>query len=166
MSNVKYEYELYPDMCKWLETYLKDKYKRKAKEIVVLDCHSEYLDSVLTKNGVIDYFPQTVGLQIQIDVLGIIKKQGDAEIVFIEAKKTILNLQNLGQLWVYCKLCDPADAFLLSSTGLGSLDKVLKNLKREDLLDFGDGKTIKKMKVAKWDVDRKSIDNNSTIPKI
>ena len=120
----------------------------------------------MTKNGVIDYFPQTVGLQIQIDVLGIIKKQGDAEIVFIEAKKTILNLQNLGQLWVYCKLCDPADAFLLSSTGLGSLDKVLKNLKREDLLDFGDGKTIKKMKVAKWDVDRKSIDNNSTIPKI
>ena len=104
MNNVKKEVELYPDMCTWLETYLKDKYGKGSKEIIALDCHSEYLDSVLDTQGVIDYFPQTVGLQIQIDVLGIIKKNNGAEIVFIEAKKTRLNLHNLGQLWAYCKL--------------------------------------------------------------
>lgn len=164
MNNVKYEYELYPAMSQWFETYLKDKYK--CNEIVVIDCHSLYLDSVLEEHGVISDFPQTVGLQIQIDVLGIIKYKNKTKIAFIEAKKTALNLHDLGQLWAYCKLCDPAEAFLLSSVGLGSLDKILKNLGREDMLDYGDGKEIKKMRVAKWDISRSSIDNLSIIPKM
>ncbi len=50
----------------------------------------------------------------------------------------------------YALLCHPEEAFLLSSAGLGSLDKVLNVLSREDLLDFGIGKRIKKIKVAKW----------------
>ena len=149
MNNVKYEYELYLPMCKWLKTYLSDKYRKQQCEIIVTDCHSVNLDSVLESYGVIADFPQVVGLQIEIDVLGIIKHKSKSEIVFIEAKKTNLNLHNLGQLWAYCKLCDPAEAFLLSSAGLGSLEKVLKNLRREDMLDYGDGKKIKKMKVAK-----------------
>lgn len=166
MSNVKYEYELYSAMCKWLEIYLNDKYKGKQYEIIVVDCHSVNLDSVLGSYGVIGDFPQVVGLQIEIDVLGIIKLHNQTEIVFIEAKKTKLNLHDLGQLWAYCKLCDPSEAFLLSSSGLGSLEKVLKNLSREDMLDYGDGKKIKKMKVAKWDVGRGVIDNHSIVPKI
>lgn len=89
-----------------------------------------------------------------------------AEIYFIEAKKTQLNLQNLGQLQIYCKLCDPEGAYLLSSAGLGGLDKVLKILKREDLLDFGSGKRIKKIKVGRWDLSKHSLDNHSVIPKI
>lgn len=166
MNNVRYEYELYPPMCKWLETYLNDKYKRQQCEIIVVDCHSVNLDSVLESYGVINDFPQAVGLQIEIDVLGIIKFRNKTEIVFIEAKKTKLNLHDLGQLWAYCKLCDPSEAFLLSSSGLGSLEKVLKNLRREDMLDYGDGKRIKKMKVAKWDVAREIIDNHSIVPQI
>lgn len=164
MSNVRYEYELYVPMCEWLKTYLKEKYRK--SEVIVLDSHSEYLDSVLEKYGVIKDFPQVVGLQIQIDVLGIIKRSDRAEIAFIEAKKTKLNLHDLGQLWAYCKLCNPIEAFLLSSMGLGSLEKVLKNLRREDMLDYGEGKKIKKMKVAKWDVIRKCIDNHSIVPMI
>ena len=80
--------------------------------------------------------------------------------------QTALNLHDLGQLWAYCKLCDPAEAFLLSSVGLGSLDKILRNLGREDMLDYGDGREIKKMRVAKWDISRSSIDNLSIIPKM
>lgn len=166
MNNVKYEYELYPPMCKWLETYLIDKYKKQNCKIVVVDCHSVNLDSVLEMYGVINDFPQAVGLQIEIDVLGIIKWNNKSEIVFIEAKKTKLNLHDLGQLWAYCKLCDPLEAFLFSSAGLGSLEKILKNLRREDMLDYGDGKKIKKMKVARWDVARENIDNHSIVPKI
>ncbi|CCZ22234.1 putative uncharacterized protein [Acetobacter sp. CAG:977] len=153
-------------MCKWLEIYLKDKYKKQDCEILVLDCHSEYLDSVLEKNSVITYFPHIVGLKIQIDILGIVKLRGKSEIIFIEAKKKPLNLHDLGQLWAYCKLCDPSEAFLLSPEGMGSLDKVLKNLNREDMLNYGDGKRIKKMIVAKWDISKNSIDYDSTIPKL
>lgn len=166
VNNVKKEVELYADMCTWLQSYLNDKYKNKKCTIHVVDCHSVYLDSILEQYGIIQYYPQVVGVKIEIDVLGMVIWENKAEIFFIEAKKTQLTLQNLGQLLVYCKLCNPEEAYLLSSAGLGSLDKVLNILGREDLLDFGSGKRIKKMKVAKWDVVRNTIDNHSILPKI
>lgn len=165
-NNVKSEFDLYPAMCKWLRVHLKDKYKNKKSEVVVVDCHSVYLDSILEKYNVIKYYPQVVGLKIQIDVLGIAILEDKADIYLIEAKKTALNLQNLGQLLIYCKLCNPEEAYLLSSGGLGSLKKILNNLNREDLLDYGSGKRIKKIKVAKWDIAKEAIDNHSIVPKI
>lgn len=163
-SNVKSEFELYEPMRVWLQRYLEEKYK--GAEIVTLDSHARTLDTYLGEYNVIDYYPQVVGLDIQIDVLGIVKRRSRVDIVFIEAKKTPLNLHDLGQLWAYCKLCDPAEAFLLSSAGIGSLSKILINLGREDLLDFGNGRLIKKMQVGKWDLGAKSIDYLTLIPKI
>ena len=164
MSNVALEVELYEPMRLWLQQYLEDKYKN--AEIITVDAHARTLDSFLQEYGVLEYYPLTVGLDIQIDVLGIIKQKNKVSLVFIEAKKTQLNLHDLGQLWAYCKLCDPLEAFLLSSYGLGSLNKILNNLLREDLLDFGDGKLIKKMKVGKWVILTNCIDYSSLIPKI
>ena len=163
-SNVKYEYELYEPMRKWLQTYLEDKYK--TAKITTVDSHSRDLYLYLEEFGIVDRYPQTVGLDIQIDVLGIICRGKSVGLAFIEAKKTQLNLHDLGQLWAYCKLCDPAEAFLLSSVGLGSLNKILNNLSRTDLLDFGDGKKIKKMQVGKWDLNTNSIDPKTLVPKI
>lgn len=165
-NNVKSEFDLYPGMCKWLKIHLEDKNKNKKCNVIVVDCHSVYLDSILEKYDVIKYYPQVVGLKIQIDVLGITIFEDKADIYFVEAKKTALNLQNLGQLLIYCKLCNPEEAYLLSSAGLGSLKKILNNLNREDLLDYGSGKRIKKIKVASWDIVRDSIDNHSIVPKI
>lgn len=164
MNNVALEIELYEPMRVWLQKYLEDKYR--GSEVITIDAHARTLDSFLQEQGVLHLYPQTVGLDIQIDVLGIIKKKDKVSIVFIEAKKTQLNLHDLGQLWAYCKLCDPEEAFLLSSYGLGSLNKIFKNLLREDLLDFGDGKKIKKMRVGKWDLSTNSIDFSSLYPKI
>ena len=130
-NNVSLEIQLYEPMRKWLQMYLEEKYK--ASEIITIDSHSRTLDSYLEENNVLNYYPQTVGLDIQIDVLGIIKQKNMVSLVFIEAKKTSLNLHDLGQLWAYCKLCDPLEAFLLSSKGLGSLNKIFNNLLRTDL---------------------------------
>ena len=163
-NNVKKEFELYEPMRAWLQIYLEDKYK--GAEIITIDSHARTLDAFLEEYGVVDKYPQTVGLDIQIDVLGIINRRGKTDIVFIEAKKTQLNLHDLGQLWAYCKLCDPLEAFLLSSSGVGSLNKILNNLGREDLLDFGDGKKIKKMQVGKWDIGANAIDFRTLVPKM
>lgn len=162
-NNVKKELELYEPMRCWLQTYLEEKYR--GAKIITVDSHAQTLDLFLEKYGVIDNYPQTVGLDIQIDVLGIIVKGKKTSIVFIEAKKTQLNLHDLGQLWAYCKLCDPAEAFLLSSAGIGSLNKILNNFNRLDLLDFGDGKRIKQMQVGKWDISSNGIDFRTLIPK-
>ena len=164
VNNVFKENELYEPMRQWLQIYLEDKYKR--AEIITIDSHARTLDSFLKEYGVLEQYPLTVGLDIQVDVLGIVKQKNKSHLVFIEAKKTQLNLHDLGQLWAYCKLCDPIEAFLLSSYGLGSLNKILNNLLRDDLLDFGDGRKIKKMQVGRWDITTNSIDYNSLIPKI
>lgn len=163
-QNVKLEIELYEPMRKWLQEYLQEKYK--GAEVITIDSHARTLDSYLEEYGIIDKYPQTVGLDIQIDVLGIVKSKRQTDIVFIEAKKTQLNLHDLGQLWAYCKLCSPSEAFLLSSMGLGSLSKIFNNLQRIDLLNYGDGKLIRAMRVAKWDLNRCSIDPLTMVPKL
>lgn len=163
-TNVKKEFELYEPMKLWLQKYLEEKYK--GWKITTIDSHARTLDSFLEENKVIAEYPQSVGLDIQIDILGILEKGSKTNIVFIEAKKTSLNLHDLGQLWAYCKLCDPLEAFLLSSKDLGSLNKIFSNLNRIDLLEFGDGKTIKKMQVGKWDITKKTIDYGTLIPRL
>ena len=94
------------------------------------------------------------------------RKKNIVKLFFIEAKKTKLTLRDLGQLWAYCKLVDPEEAFLFSSAGLGSLNKLINSFRREDLLDFGNGKKIKKMKIALWDVTKNTVDLSSMVPKI
>ena len=156
------EEELYEPMRQWLEQYVKDKYKK--YEVVAIDAHSERLDRALAKYSIVNEMAN--GVDIQIDVLAIARKDNDVKLFFIEAKKTRLTLRDLGQLWAYCKLVDPDEAFLLTSADLGSLNKLLNSFRREDLLDFGDGKRIKKMRVGKWDVTRNTVDFNSLVPKL
>lgn len=156
------EEELYEPMRAWLEQYVKDKYR--TYDVVAVDAHAERLDRVLAKYNVVNEMAN--GVDIQIDILAIAKKKEKAKLFFIEAKKTRLTLRDLGQLWAYCKLVDPDEAFLLSSAGLGSLNKLLNAFRREDLLDFGDGKKIKKMRVGKWDIVKNIVDYNSLVPKI
>ncbi|MBQ3795190.1 MAG: hypothetical protein II842_02715 [Butyrivibrio sp.] len=156
------EKDLYEPMCSWLEQYLKDHYK--GHEITVIDTSLERLDRALERHGIV--CEQANGVDIQIDVLGIAKKGNKTKLFFIEAKKTKLTLRDLGQLWAYCKLVDPEEAWLLTSADLGSLRKLLIGFNREDLLDFGDGKKIKKMKVGVWDVKKQMPDLSSIVPKI
>lgn len=156
------EKDLYEPMCDWLEQYLKDNYK--GYEIIVADTSLERLDKALQRYGVVN--EQANGVDIQIDVLGIARRGNTTKLFFIEAKKTKLTLRDLGQLWAYCKLVDPDEAWLLTSSDLGSLRKLLLGFNREDLLDFGDGKKIKKMKVGIWDVKKKMPDFNNLFPKI
>lgn len=164
VHNVEKEIELYAPMRAWLSKYLSDKYR--GANVVAIDTHAQKLDIVLEQEGVLDEYPHIVGLGIQIDVLGLVRHKGKTDLVFIEAKKDKLNLHHLGQLWAYCKLCDPLEAFLLSSVDIGSLNKVLVNLAREDLLDIGDGRHIKKMQVGKWDLIKNAVDLSSLVPQI
>ncbi len=156
------EKDLYEPMCRWLEQYLKDNYR--GYEIIVADTSLERLDKALQRFGVIN--EQANGVDIQIDVLGIARKGTTTKLFFIEAKKTKLTLRDLGQLWAYCKLVDPDEAWLLTSSDMGSLRKLLLSFNREDLLDFGDGKKIKKMKVGIWDVKKEKPDFSNLFPRI
>lgn len=160
--NVKLEKELYPSMCKWLETYLKDNYRN--SEVIVKDTSQFYLDKILEEVGVISEYPQTVGIGIQIDVLGIVKKRGRTSLFFIEAKKTQLNTHDLGQILIYSRICNPERAFLFSSAGMGSLSKLL--LEREDILEYSSDNKIKMIQAAKWDITKEMPEMRTMIPKL
>lgn len=156
------ETDLYGPMKNWLSRYLEDYYNN--YDIITVDSHNDYLDCVLTNYGIND--PITIGIRIKIDVLGIARNKYNHLLFFIEAKTTDLTLRDLGQLWAYCKLIDPKEAFIFTTSSLGSLNKILNVYNREDLLDFGDGRNIKKMRVAVWNIKTNSPDFNSIIPKL
>lgn len=61
-----------------------------------------------------------------------------------------------------------ADVFLVAQDLVdgASLNKIMNNLHRTDLLEIGDGKKIKKIQIGKWDVGNNSIDYHSLVPKI
>lgn len=85
-NNVKKEIELYEPMRIWLQQYLEDKYKNST--VITIDSHARTLDLYLEQTQVIDYYPQTIGLDIQIDVLGIVKKKsGKPQIFLLKQKK-------------------------------------------------------------------------------
>jgi len=157
----KEEEKLYPEIKEWLQNYLTDKYKSYNIE-TTYETSRRNLDVVLNSKGI--QSKEAIGLQIKIDIVGILKRGDDFKLVFVEVKDTELTLKDLGQLWGYTQLIDPVESFLISSKGLGRLSHLFNVLKREDLLKFGT-KINKFMQLAKWDKGRKSIDYSSLTPK-
>lgn len=151
-------------MVDWLGKYLHGRYRN--AEIYVADTSQVNLDTVLQEQGVLQFYPEVVGIGMQIDVLGIVKVKPNVKplLFFIEAKKTQLNTHDFGQILVYCRLCDPEAAFLFSSNGLGALSKIVTI--REDITLYGDKKKLKMIQIGKWDVLRKAPDPKTIMPKL
>lgn len=158
----KEEEKLYPEIKEWLQNYLTDKYKGYTVQ-TTYETSRRNLDVVLKSKGI--QCKEAIGLQIKVDVVGILKRGNEFKLVFVEVKDTDLTLKDLGQLWGYTQLIDPIESFLVSSKGLGRLSHLFNVLKREDVLKFGT-KTNKFMQIAKWDKARSCIDYSSLTPKL
>lgn len=158
----KEEEKLYSEIKEWLHNYLTDKYNGYTTE-TTYETSRRNLDVVLKSKGI--QCKEAIGLQIKVDVVGILKRGSDFKLVFVEVKDTELTLKDLGQLWGYTQLLDPVESFLISSKGLGRLSHLFNVLKREDLLKFGT-KINKFMQLAKWDKSKKTIDYATLTPKL
>jgi hypothetical protein len=152
---------LYPEIETWFHQYLKDHYK--GSEVITTHQTSRVsLDAYLKTLDI--EIKEAIGLSIKIDVVGVLKKGDKIDLAFVEVKNGPLTLRDLGQLLVYTQLINPAESFLMSPSGLGSLDYLLNILQREDLLVYG-SKKERMMKICKWDKKRKTIDYFSLLPK-
>lgn len=157
----KEEEKLYPEIERWLNDYLEDKYKKYKVEITS-ETSRQFLDIILKKKGI--NINEAIGLKIKIDIVGILRSSDEIKLVFVEVKDVPLTLKDLGQLWGYTQLMDPEESFLISPKGFGRLSKLFNVSKREDLLKYGIDK-IKFMRIARWDQQRRSIDWSTIIPK-
>lgn len=156
------EEKLYPEIEEWLKKYLEDRYC-KYQVTTTHNTSRIFLDSYLRGIGL--EINEAIGLAIKVDIVGVLKKSKEIKLVFVEVKDQALNLKDLGQLWGYTQLINPIESFLISSKGLGTLEKVFKILKREDLLRYGPKKE-KMMRVCRWDYRKKAIDYASLLPKL
>jgi len=158
----KEEEELYPEIKEWLQNYLNGKYRGYTIE-TTYETSRRNLDVVLKSKGI--ECKEAIGLNIKVDIVGILRRGNEFKLVFVEVKDKELTLKDLGQLWGYTQLLNPIESFLISSKGLGRLSHLFNVLRREDLLKYGI-KSNKFMQIAKWDKRRKSIDYAGLIPKI
>lgn len=155
------EIEMYPDICKWLESYLNDKYAEVSKKITVLDTHNSYLSNFIINLKYQKYFPEFSTYQIQQDITGFIEYNDKVELVFVECKLDKLTLSNLSQLIGYSVIAIPFISILLSPKGMSnSLDKLLNVFNRRDILQY---RPERKISIIKWDIYKQDIDYMKSI---
>lgn len=149
----KQERALYDPMQKWFSSYLQN--KNPDAEVIVHDVHKIYLSDFFTKADFRQDFPDYSTYRIKIDLLGVIKRKKQYNLVFVEVKDGALNFSHLAQLLVYSKLVRPAQAVLISPQGLSThLNDIINKYNRVDMLEYMPNY---KIQLSKWDRYRGAI---------
>lgn len=154
---------MYPDIVEWLKINLKQKFGKKALKITVLDTHDSDLSNFIMSLSYQKFFPEFSTYKIRQDITGFVEYKDKVDLVFVECKNTSLSLIHLSQLIGYSCIALPIYSILLSPQGMGqTLNKLLKNYNRSDILEFRPNKTIH---VIKWDKSKQDIDYMNSIVK-
>jgi len=153
------ETEMYPEVIKWLESELNQKFGKEA--ITVLDTHNSDLSNFIMNLDYEKFFPEFSTFKIRQDITGFVEYKDRVDLVFIECKNTKLSLINLSQLIGYSCIALPIQSFLLSPKGMGAtLTKLLKTFNRKDILEF---RPKRKISILKWDESKQDIDFMNSI---
>lgn len=156
-----HEIEMYPDIIKWLDKNLVEKFGGNSKKIIVLDTHDSNLTNFIIKLKYQKFFPEFTTYSIRQDITGFIEYEDKVELVFVECKNTKLNLINLSQLIGYSCIALPIFSILISPQGMGTtLSKLLTSFNRTDILEF---RPNKKIKILKWDYNKQDIDRMNSV---
>lgn len=149
----KQELALYEPMKHWFLEYFQN--KNPEAKVEVYDVHKVYLSDFFTKAKFRQDFPDYSTYKIKVDLLGLVEKNGQYELIFIEVKDGDLNFSHLAQLLVYSKLVRPAQAILISPQGLSThLNDIVNKYHRLDMLEYISNR---KIQLSKWDKHRGAI---------
>ena len=151
---------MYPDIIRWLDNYLKGKY-RTAKKITVLDTHDSDLANFIIQLHYQKFFPEYTTYKIRQDITAFIEYDNRVDLVFVECKNTKLSLIHLSQLLGYSCIALPILSILISPQGMGTtLTKLLISFKKVDILEY---RPQRKIQVLKWDESKHDIDYNNSV---
>jgi len=159
------EREMYPGVCVWLETFLRERHRR--SEVKVCDGSRKSLARLITDNGIHKRMPpEWVSWDIQVDVVGFVFQKKYTVTAFVECKNSALTLRDLSQLLGYSRIALPRYSFLISPQGPSdSLRSLLMSFNRRDVLRFDEpaGHLPRSIVVAKWHPPGESIDWGTVI---
>jgi len=157
------EIDMYPDIIEWLQKNLEQKFGKRARKITVIDTHDSDLSNFIMQLNYQRFFPEFSTYKIRQDITAFIEYEDRVDLVFVECKNTSLSLIHLSQLIGYSCIAQPIYSILLSPQGMGqTLNKLLKNHNRLDILEFRPKKIIQ---VIKWDKSKQDIDYTNSLIK-
>jgi hypothetical protein len=156
----KSEKELYPEVIKWLEKYLKGKYPKAG--IKAYDTSRQDLSDFLRRHKLHLFFPEFETYVIKVDITASIKHKDRCDLAFVECKLGPINLKDISQLLGYSKVVKPKYSFIISPVGISSpVNTLIKIYKRYDILEYSQGL---RLKIAQWNKATQEIDISTLLP--
>jgi hypothetical protein len=161
----KRESDMYPDVCEWLQRFLRDRFKK--AEVSVHEVSRVSLAEFIRRSSFQAMFPpEWTTWDIHVDVVGFIEQKRRAELAFVECKLMPITLMHFSQLLGYSRVAKPSFSFLISPRGIsGSMLSLLETYHRTDVLEYVwlQGSMARTICIAKWDASAKTIDLGSCI---
>ncbi len=161
----KSEKDMYPDVCQWLEAFLKDRFRQADVDVHSLPhtAISRFLSTYSRGN-----FPgEWVTWNIKVDIVGFVHHPNKpTTLVFVECKNTKLTLAHLSQLLGYSRIARPMYSFLISPVGFSrSLVSLLQEYQRRDVLKYRwePGKLPRQVIVAQWEMIGRNLNRHTMI---
>ncbi len=147
------EEEMYPDVCRWLEDFLTDRFRH--ADIEVYNLSKSPLSHFLKTYNRGSFPAEWITWDIRVDVVGFIHSRDKlTSLAFVECKIRRLTLAHLSQLLGYSRIALPLYSFLISPMPLSStLTSLLRKYQRADVLEYQweKGKRPRQIVVAQWD---------------
>jgi hypothetical protein len=154
------EAELVAPCRAWLAGFLKEQSPR-CDVRVLPSTERRELRRVIDEAGLRSMFPECGAWEVQVDVVGVVQRKRTIALTFVELKAGYVTLTDVGQLLGYCRVCRPAQAFLLSPMGSSAdLRRLLVVYGRQDVLEFDRGM----IQIGPWDRDTRAPRWGDMIP--
>jgi len=154
------ESEIYPEVIRWIERYLKGKHQKAT--IKAYDTSRQNLSEFLRRHKLHSFFPEFETYVIKVDVTAVIKFRDKCDLAFVECKLNPINLKDISQLLGYSRVVKPKYSFITSPVGISSpVNTLIKVFKRYDILEYLKGTRIK---IAQWNETAHEIDISTLLP--
>lgn len=154
------ESELYPEVIRWLEKYLKGKHPK--AEIKAYDTSRQDLSEFLRRHKLHSFFAEFETYVIKVDITAAMKYKDQCDLAFVECKLNPINLKDISQLLGYSKVVKPKYSFIISPAGISApVNSLIKIFKRYDILEYQKGS---KIKIAQWNKVVKEVDISTLLP--
>lgn len=155
------EAAIYEPVRTWLETILKEHYKRMT--VRVFDSHNVRLSRLINDLCLQRLFPQFNAWDVRVDVTGIVSNEKKGYLALIECKIKELTLRDVAQLLGYSIVVNPILSVLTSpSAPTDPLITLLKDYGRLDVLQYGPNR--RHIRITKWDAVKGEIIPSSILP--